>query len=212
MEDLQRKVRDYEIRGVQATLDMQRAARAVALENSRLRTLLSNKGVSEDEVENYLASPEEQCEVNDHRRATKGRPMASDTLGQRPPSSPASPTATITDTGAVMCLKRLVNDDGPHPFGTLELQPSELTTRALKMDIQAQSQEREPNTSLRTSLPPLHSLSLSPHEMSCSAAAEIIAGAHGHGDECRARSELGCADSSNCVIRNTKVLQVLQNS
>ena len=200
-------------------MDMQRAARAVALENSRLRALLSSKGVSEGEVERYLASPVEGCqtrrpEVNDYCCGSEGRPATGtpETRGQRTPSSPVSSSSTVTDTGAIMCLKRLVNDDGPHPFGTLELQPAELTTRALTMDLQAQTQERESNTSPRTSLPPLHSLSLSPHEMSCTAAAEIIAGAHGHGDECLARLVLGCADSSNCVIRNTQVLQVLQNS
>lgn len=217
MEDLQRKVRDYETRGVQATLDMQRAARAVALENSRLRALLSSKGVSDYEVEKFLASSGEgskaqQREVNSHCCGSEGSPTASDTPGQDTPSSQASANGAATDTGDAMCLKRLVNDDGPHPFRSLEPWPAARATQALTTGPRAQSQEQESNASTRTTLPPLHSLSPSPHEMSCSAAAEIIAGAHGHGDECVARSVLGCADSSNCVIKNTQVLQVLQNS
>lgn len=217
MEDLQRKVRDYEVRGVQATLDMQRAARTVALENSRLRALLSSKGVSEVELEKYLVSPGEgfraqQREPNDHHRGSKGRPTAADTIGNSAPSSPASSSGTATDTSAVMGLKRLVNNDGPHPFGPLELRPAQLTTKALTINLQAQSRKREPNTSPYTSLPPLHPLSLSPHEMPRTAAAEIIAGARGHGDEWLARSALGCADAPNCVPTGAQVPRVLEDS
>ncbi|KAL2109437.1 hypothetical protein VUR80DRAFT_2456 [Thermomyces stellatus] len=217
VEDLRRRVRDYEARGVQATLEMQRAARAVALENSRLRALLHSKGVSDDEIERYLASPDRGCqprrlEVNGHRRASKGGSGASEIRGQHNPKSPAGADGRVTDASAAMCLKRLINDDGPHPFDMLEPQSADLTSRALSMNLQIPSEERGSDTSAQTSLPPLQSLSLSPHEMPCSAAAEIIAGAHGHGDECLARSILGCAGSSHCVIRNTQVLQVLQNS
>jgi hypothetical protein len=53
---LQQKVQDYERRGVEATLEMQRAARVVAIENSRLRSLLARHGVSAEEVDAYLKS------------------------------------------------------------------------------------------------------------------------------------------------------------
>jgi hypothetical protein len=52
--DLQMKLQDYERRGVEATLQMQQAARAVALENWRLRSLLACRGVSSEEIKNYL--------------------------------------------------------------------------------------------------------------------------------------------------------------
>jgi hypothetical protein len=50
IEDLQRRIRNYEQTGVQATLAMQQAARHVAQENVRLRTLLLQHGISPDEV------------------------------------------------------------------------------------------------------------------------------------------------------------------
>lgn len=111
-----------------------------------------------------------------------------------------------------MCLKRLVNEDGPHPFGSLETSPN----RTLSTDSRARletpdSAASTPDTE-QTTLPSLRMMSLSPHEMSCSAAAEIIAGSHGHDDNSMARTALGCTGVSHCVIRNTQVLEVLQNS
>lgn len=190
---------------MQATLDMQRAARAVALENARLRSLLSSKGVSGDEVERYLASPGEGCQAL--RRAETGgaccsreRSDAPEAIARHTSSSPAGSRVAAMDAFPLMSLKRLVNKDGPHPFDTLDRGPEHSATLAEKADIQKQSASESAAAPSKF------------HEMSCSAAAEIIADAHGHGDACLARTVLGCVDSSNCIIRNTQVLQVLQNS
>ena len=51
-------MREYEHRGVCATEEMQRAARAVARENVRLRALLELRGIGHDEVEAFLSRPE----------------------------------------------------------------------------------------------------------------------------------------------------------
>jgi hypothetical protein len=56
IQDLQRRVQEYELKGIAATQDMQRAARKVAEENSRLRSLLVSHGVAHEEVEAYLRS------------------------------------------------------------------------------------------------------------------------------------------------------------
>jgi hypothetical protein len=45
--------------------------------------------------------------------------------------------------------------------------------------------------------------------MSCEAAASIIAGIRGHGDEELALIELGCEQDVNCQIKNIQVLQVM---
>lgn len=221
MEDLQRKIRAHETQGVQATLDMQRAARSVALENARLRSLLASKGVSEDEVEKYLASPVEGQSRREERTervcCPERMPGGSEVVARdTTPNSPASTSSTATDAGAFMCLKRLVNEDGPHPFGSLETQLETSPNRTLSIDSRARletpdSAASTPDTE-QTTLPSLRMMSLSPHDMSCSAAAEIIAGSHGHDDDSMARTALGCTGVSHCVIRNTQVLEVLQNS
>ncbi|KAI5862481.1 hypothetical protein GGS23DRAFT_77812 [Durotheca rogersii] len=55
---LQQRVAEYERRDAQATLQMQAAARAVLAENQRLRALLRRRGVSQPEIDAYLAAPD----------------------------------------------------------------------------------------------------------------------------------------------------------
>lgn len=59
-EDVQRRLAEYEQRGVEATQEMQSAAREVALENARLRMMLSQRGVNEYEIQDFLVSCERQ--------------------------------------------------------------------------------------------------------------------------------------------------------
>lgn len=56
VEDLQRRLQEYERRGVEATLQMQQAAKAVALENEMLRGLLHARGVSQHDIDGYCRS------------------------------------------------------------------------------------------------------------------------------------------------------------
>ncbi|KAH6611992.1 hypothetical protein C7974DRAFT_89028 [Boeremia exigua] len=67
IKDLQTRVQEFELKGVAATQDMQRAARKVAQENERLRTLLARHGILKEEIESFLLS----CE-------TTGRPIESE--------------------------------------------------------------------------------------------------------------------------------------
>ncbi|KAI8689132.1 hypothetical protein NCS55_00169200 [Fusarium keratoplasticum] len=60
--DLQSRLEEYERMGVAASIEMQRVAQAVNVQNQHLKSLLGVYGVSEDEIERYLSSPEE-----DHR-------------------------------------------------------------------------------------------------------------------------------------------------
>ncbi|UPK91952.1 hypothetical protein LCI18_002887 [Fusarium solani-melongenae] len=54
VEDLQQRLQNYERRGVEASVEMQRVARAIAWENKHLRSLLDLRGVSQDEVDHHL--------------------------------------------------------------------------------------------------------------------------------------------------------------
>ncbi|KAF1925266.1 uncharacterized protein M421DRAFT_263671 [Didymella exigua CBS 183.55] len=73
IKDLQTRVQGYELKGVTATLEMQRAARKVAQENERLRSLLTRHGILRDEIDSFLRS----CEQ------TEG------------PSEPETPTSSV---------------------------------------------------------------------------------------------------------------------
>ncbi|KAK1762631.1 hypothetical protein QBC33DRAFT_258580 [Phialemonium atrogriseum] len=56
MEDLRKRLEAHERRGVEASLEMQMAARAILVENQRLRSLLALHGISSEEIDSYLAS------------------------------------------------------------------------------------------------------------------------------------------------------------
>ncbi|KAJ0120398.1 Uncharacterized protein HZ326_31716 [Fusarium oxysporum f. sp. albedinis] len=73
--DLQSRLEEYERMGVAASIEMQRVAQAVNVQNQRLKDLLGVYGVSEYEIERYLSSPKEDHQALNagHRCNTCGR-------------------------------------------------------------------------------------------------------------------------------------------
>ncbi|KAG5981632.1 hypothetical protein E4U55_002744 [Claviceps digitariae] len=74
VENLERKVQEYEKQGVGATLEMQHAARLVALENSRLRMMLARAGATEADIEAFLQSCQDR-EAAEALSSVSLRPM-----------------------------------------------------------------------------------------------------------------------------------------
>ncbi|RBR08937.1 uncharacterized protein FIESC28_10117 [Fusarium coffeatum] len=56
--DMQSRLEEYDRKGVAASIEMQRVAQAVNVQNQRLKRLLVMYGVSEPEIVQYLSSPE----------------------------------------------------------------------------------------------------------------------------------------------------------
>ncbi|KAF5537734.1 hypothetical protein FMEXI_9723 [Fusarium mexicanum] len=79
VEGLQKKLQDYERRGVEATLEMQQAARSVAVENSRLKILLGYHGITNEDVEKFLQSfpdqPASEAAKATISQSTSGQPL-----------------------------------------------------------------------------------------------------------------------------------------
>ncbi|KAH7382274.1 hypothetical protein BKA66DRAFT_418546, partial [Pyrenochaeta sp. MPI-SDFR-AT-0127] len=153
LSDLQKRVHEYEQQGVTATQDMQRAARKVAQDNVRLRSLLALHGVQQEEVESYLRSPEE---------------------------------AIIAEAHLPSLLWSMAN----HQRGTSE------TNSSLFLNSAENDQY----------------LSSPGLEISCETAATIIAEMRGDGDKDSVRASLGCRGREGCNIKNTTVLQVMEES
>ncbi|EUC41560.1 hypothetical protein COCMIDRAFT_105873 [Bipolaris oryzae ATCC 44560] len=130
IQDLRRRVQEYEIKGVTATQEMQRAARKVAEENSLLRGLLASRGVTHNEVEAYLRSFNNNNNNNNNNNTTTTTPT----------------TETPLDTGLLI---------------------------------------------------------------SCETAATIIAEMRGDGDRSRIRASLGCVGDEECNVKNTRVLELM---
>ncbi|RVD80173.1 uncharacterized protein DFL_008079 [Arthrobotrys flagrans] len=77
---LEQKLAEYNARGIQATIEMQTAARAVALENERLRKLLDEVGVPLERVNSYLQSFSVSPEPQNRKQKLKP-PLCGNGLG-----------------------------------------------------------------------------------------------------------------------------------
>lgn len=97
IDGLRNRVRELEERDVQATVAMQSAARAVEWENSRLRVLLSSRGVSAGEIDAFLRSETGSSPADQHQQNTAAlKPIQND--GSQACSQP-SPIPTHAFTG-----------------------------------------------------------------------------------------------------------------
>ncbi|KAG6003022.1 hypothetical protein E4U21_002457 [Claviceps maximensis] len=83
VENLERKVQEYEKQGVGATLEMQHAARLVALENSRLRMMLARAGATDADIEAFLQSCQDR-EAAEALSSVSLRPMHHGLQEQKP--------------------------------------------------------------------------------------------------------------------------------
>lgn len=93
VETMERKIQEYERRGVDATLEMQHAARSVAVENARLRVMLAQMGAAAADVDAFLQAFQD-------RDAAHTLSSVRFRQGQ-PPSSPcSSSTAASSETVA----------------------------------------------------------------------------------------------------------------
>lgn len=226
---------EYEKQGVEATLQMQQAARTVALENSRLRALLARMGAADADVDAYLQSFQD----HDAARALESVWWQGQ-AERRPPGSDADDVKPADDAAG----PRHHAQPQPHQ------QPAALAASALfdKLDVlasasvqqgccdgrarcsvpeSADSRANSPSTvgpspgavTPASSAGP-HPLSPadqafgSPMEMSCNAAAQIIAEMQGcaAGDRHLARERLGCNGRPDCLVKNTVLFEMLEGA
>lgn len=131
VESLQTRIAEFERRGVQATLDMQQAARAVATENRRLRELLALHGVGDAEVDVFLqadgSARDEEQPVSTHSESLGGSvPTGSPHLGPPCQSSvdkvpPVAAASVVCGLGRVEEPAALyVRASAAHPRSVLE--------------------------------------------------------------------------------------------
>ncbi|OIW25738.1 hypothetical protein CONLIGDRAFT_708505 [Coniochaeta ligniaria NRRL 30616] len=189
IDELQQRLAVHERRGVQATLEMQQAARRVAQENERLRALLMRKGVTKDEVEEWLhGSPEAAVDWR--------RPVG------RPPPTPA-PSSTWYPPGPLSASSFTSADSVPRS-GRSFAPPDEGHTSVSPASLVGSGEPTATSLAERVA-----TCCTSGTETSCEVAAAILANMQGHGDPSRARAALGCTGPSDCTVKNTRVLELL---
>ncbi|KAH7170122.1 hypothetical protein EDB81DRAFT_864581 [Dactylonectria macrodidyma] len=198
LEELQGRVRDYERRDAQATLDMQRVAREVAAENAALKALLANKGVASEEVEAHLQAA---------RATVQAQAAAPQAL---PPPLSASASASSRASPIAIAPKPLMRLHPTSPSLAVTIPPlsSVVPSQHPPQLIDEQSSAcrvlPNPQQPAQDSSAPE-----STNKMRCVEAAAILARLRGHPDERTAWAALGCSDNEDCVVRKSDLLQLM---
>ncbi|KAK2060732.1 hypothetical protein LY76DRAFT_614861 [Colletotrichum caudatum] len=270
VDELQRKVQEYEKRGIEASLQMQKAARDVAIENSRLRALLASRGVSSDQVDAYLRSFEDDpktlsaISINTTLAPILSGPVVLEpSPTQLPPlqehfGNTFHPDPSSSSSSSAAAAKRKYGDALLPPVLTLTPTPDVQQTSALdrlavladaSLNRSSSQPAQHSSTSSESSRSPhpydcasqtpprpaepqrhqqphqhqhqhqhqhhqhQHMSALSPHEMSCNAAARIIADMQGgNADDRKTKISLGCrSQDDECFVKNTSIFHVLDH-
>ncbi|TLS23456.1 uncharacterized protein PpBr36_06546 [Pyricularia pennisetigena] len=176
-ESLRARIAEFERRGVQATLEMQQAARAVAEENTQLRNLLALRGVSQAEVDAFLQRGE----------VTQAAGLA--------------PTHS--------CATEPPLAGPPHPnVHSRNVAGDPAVVDASVVGEQLQAADLPSSDAASADQPPLRSMLETP----CDNATAILVQVRGHESEVAIRKALGCVGPGSCVVRNTKLLQLMEEA
>lgn len=243
IEDLQGRLNEYERKGVEATQDMQRAARKVALENTRLQNLLTRHGVSREEVEAYLQSFDETEAPRDTSADTAMIPAhyynEVTVYTQSPvphavhfqnnyPSAGPGTINIINNIGSIRPSESrntncTIIAPQPKPLEPIAIPPTRMAEPLPQQptnnhhEAQSTCTPDEPGCPTTsecfcppTATPKVRSLGTG-LEISCETAATIIVEMRGDGnvDIESIRASLGCKGREECSVKNSKVLQIM---
>lgn len=230
VEDLKRRLEEYEKRDALASLEMQRAARAVNAENQSLRTLLWRHGVSQNEVDHFLASEAGLPHAipggahwEDHQEAL--RSATTDSFSSSAWSHPPSGHKyTLSEPAGFAPYQQAVLTPGsvtsqhpssatsesaagvPHPM----VYGRQYSVAKREDDSETegtQSPITDPNAT-EANTPQLGGTNAL--ESSCDAAAAILVQLHKQSDPLTARAALGCPGTDNCSVKNTTIFQLME--
>jgi hypothetical protein len=239
IEDLQKRVQTYEQNGVTATQDMQRAARKVAQENLRLRSLLAHHGISQETVDIYLRSFD-TFQVSSDISAIPAKTISSyqsvvpekvpvHGLGAMGWSSSKQPAERYHITSHNFAPEYLEEDRTQEVIETVlhstsvehvdkpyvHEKPSPARGMNAQLDFHNNPRSDDSgclNTTDCFCPPPINSPVrplTSGMEISCETAANIIIEMRGNGDLESVRKSLGCAGREECSVRSSTVMQVM---
>ncbi|RSL55393.1 hypothetical protein CEP54_009443 [Fusarium duplospermum] len=221
--DLQRQLEEYQRMGVAASMDMQRVAQAVNVQNKRLKSLLGVYGISEDEIERYLPSPEEDHMAARHECITCGRFLPETTQTRAMSMDPSQSSSVLPNPNLPTSAEPPIGSP-LIPQGVFVLSAEEHAFRhemyaANGLDNTTGDSPSPPTDALSpsscffdSSKPiirhPNHSEQL---ETSCDKAAKILVELHNHADPSWARYALGCHGDGSCSVKNTKIFQLMDH-
>jgi hypothetical protein len=227
VEDLEKRVRQYERDGVKVTTEVQAAAREVAEENFWLHSLLEKHGISPVEIKDYLDSNRAaSCSLGSEVAKGPGKKVSPqnhiDYRNQQPSSQveqsfsrpQASPTAHGGGDIGLMSPKS-VPASPEHEILLYNIDKSiqEDEARASSMATETLDHRSLPEKSPAL-CPPCRSYERDgtirrADETSCEDAARIIASMRGHEDPEGVWPELGCSATRSCMVKNITIFQMV---
>ena len=200
----------FETLGVQATQEVQAAGRKVARENALLRVLLRLHGVSDRDIQKYLTA---------HARNIVPFTAHSETLLEASPCSREEKSGNAVSRGSPQPSLLNKRSDPLHenetvtPEATSSLSSLDANRQAAISDSQFSDTGRpvpvEPPINNPLKLQPSSRNQDSGQSTPCETAARIITSMQSYPDAREVRSELGCRSSSNCMVRNMDIFQLL---
>ena len=196
IQELEQRLQQFETLGVEATREVQLAGRKVAAENAALRSLLRTRGITDEEVWEYVEA------------------HASNS-GQFTASSVTAPKARISKSMGTRnnhekneSFPRMdINGLSPLPSGAAGNTKGEMLTGqspSIESPVATESL-----THIASSVEQSDGRLDTGDSTSCEVAAGIITSMRGHADMRDVRSELGCRSSSTCMVRNMHIFEIL---
>ncbi|KAI9897865.1 hypothetical protein N3K66_007721 [Trichothecium roseum] len=186
VQDLETRLREYERRGVGATVEMQQAARAVEAENSALRSILAD----------FLAPREIEARL---RAAGGDMPAVSDGLRTH-----STDNASFKQEQEQQQQQQQQQPLYSHQDARNLLGPQETNSHRTNYEPASRN---SPHADVDVQYHP--ALKASTMEKSCTEAALILSQLGGHSDARRFRNSLGCVGDEECVVRNTVLMQMM---
>lgn len=199
MGEMRKQLQEYERRGVEASLEMQRAARNVERENRCLRIMLARRGVLPDEIQAFLQLPDEAADdpvPDDMARrsvttssSTRRAPGAETVATLPSTSSPASFSPQLDIRGRTATIELHHGDETPRKLSE--------RARSARHVCKTTSQYTPEQNETTDVLPPVPDCyhppdspttttprypTITPLGTSCIVVAGIIAEVHGHRD------------------------------
>ncbi|KAJ4141642.1 hypothetical protein NW768_000858 [Fusarium equiseti] len=218
LDDLQNRVRDYERRDAQATLEMQRVARVVASENAALRGLLAAKGVASEEVESHLESVRHEDKTIMRTAVSSFTPVSTPSSAS-PVAIPSRPVAPVHPQPQPQFQGYGPIRESSNPpvtvYPNVYSPPTPTTAKSCTEESgccprpQPPPQQPQPQYQPQSQCQPAMQEPRSPDKIHCMEAATILAQIRGHSDISNARASLGCAANDNCMVRNADLLNLM---
>ncbi|TKX19288.1 hypothetical protein C1H76_8473 [Elsinoe australis] len=214
--ELEDRLRTYERNGVQATVEVQNAARHVVHENQLLRELLCQHDVSPAQVDAFLkskthaqnAGPSDQTSSVKTESVKRLRPAQSSS-----PLPQANQEAVAQDSKGPQISTQHANDFGHQDFAerSAETKHLDLPHQDAPHEDLAESQGGESaGGATPTHSAAFHAMRQAVYSdhISCEEAAHVIASMRGASDAQDILPELGCSGSSKCMVKSSVVFDL----